>query len=297
MNSLKLLAASSVVFALFTLQGCASQTDDGTPSDGPSENDIKQQPGGVSGENAQALMSALMKVNAPSNTPPGVLGVGSRVARLELTTAQGGIAHFISQGGQFSSLDGNDLGSVVDSGVAWKSISDALTAGGLKWDTTQGEHGASSSKIFAKIECHQVVSPSAKPSCVVSPIVLTAADSATLMHLLMAVDAPSNTPPGLLGVGSRIGKVTLTYAQGGIAKFISENMEVSTLAGKELGDIAKANTPWADVRTALLDGTAVWKTTNGQHGASSSTIVATVECKQVVAPSAKPSCTVMPDPQ
>src|SRR5689334_6123216 len=116
MNPLKLIAASSVVFSLLALQGCAAQTDgDSNPADpnaanGPSEDDIKKQAGAVKGADAQALMDALQKVNAPSNTPAGNLGVGSRIARLELTTAQGGMAHFISQGGEFSSIDGADLG-------------------------------------------------------------------------------------------------------------------------------------------------------------------------------------------
>jgi hypothetical protein len=117
------------------------------------------------------------------------------------------------------------------------------------------------------------------------------------MKMLMNVNAPSNTPKGVLGVGSRIGRVTLTFAQGGAAKFIMQGLEVETLDGKHLGDISTAGTQWADAKTALLDGTAVWKTTKGNLGASSSKIVATVECHQVVAPNAKPTCTVLPEPQ
>lgn len=144
-------------------------------------------------------MDALQKANAPSNTPAGLLGVGSRIARIQLTTAQGGMAHFISQGGELSTVDGADLSSV-------------------------------------------------------SPITLSAADSEALMQVL------------------------------------------ATLAGKHLGDLGTAAPPWADVRTALLDGTSIWQTTNGAHGSSSSKIVATVECKRVVAPGAKPTCTVTPEP-
>ena len=300
MNALKLAAASSIVLSLFALQGCAADTDApaSDPSNAPSdssESDIKSG-GNVSATNAALLMSALQKANAPSSTPPGVLGVGSRVARIQLTTAQGGMAHFISQGGQLSSLDGADLGDLVTLGLDWTKLGKALVSGGAKWQTTELDHGASSSSIFAKVECKQVVSPSAKPSCTVTPIVITADDSAALMQVLENVNAPSNTPAGLLGVGSRIARITLTTAQGGTAHFISEGLDAQTLAGKHLGDIGTAGTAWADVRTALLDGTSVWNTTNGAHGSSSSKIVATVECKQVVSPSAKPTCTVTPEP-
>jgi hypothetical protein len=294
------LVASSVVLSFFALQGCAAQTDgEPAPSDPAaptsSEDDITKGSGNVSATNAKALMEALEKANAPSNTPAGVLGVGSRIGRLELTTAQGGIAKFISQGGELSTVSGSDLGSVADLGVDWTTLGKALVSGGAKWNTIDGLNGASSSSIFAKVECRQVVSPSAKPSCTVSPIVLTAAESATLMTVLENVDAPSNTPPGLLGVGSRIARVTLTTASGGMAHFISEGLQVDTLAGKSLGDLGDAATPWADIRTALLDGASIWSTKNGTHGASSSKIVATVECKQVVSPSAKPTCTVTPE--
>ena len=301
MNALKLVAASSIVLSLFALQGCAADSSDASSSDpsaspsDSSESDIKSG-GNVSATNAALLMSALEKANAPSNTPAGVLGVGSRIARIQLTTAQGGMAHFISQGGQLSSLDGADLGEVVTLGLDWTKLGKALVSGGAKWQTTELDHGASSSSIFAKVECKQVVSPTAKPSCTVSPITLTADDSAALMQVLENVDAPSNTPAGLLGVGSRIARITLTTAQGGTAHFISEGLEAETLAGKHLGDLGTAGTAWADVRSALLDGTSVWQTTNGAHGSSSSKIVATVECKQVVSPSAKPTCTVTPEP-
>jgi hypothetical protein len=115
------------------------------------------------------------------------------------------------------------------------------------------------------------------------------------MAVLQNVNAPSNTPPGMLGVGSRSARLQLDTAQGGMAHFISEGLTVSTLEGKKLGDLGAAKQPWGAVRDALLDGAATWKTTNGAHGASSSRIIATVECRQVVAPSAKPSCTVTPE--
>ena len=296
MNASKLLFASSAFVTLFALQGCAAQTDDATPSDPnapSSEDDIKS--GGLSGPNAQALMDVLRAANAPSNTPAGLLGVGSRIGRIQLTTAQGGIAKFISHGGELSTVEGAKLGDVVTLGVDWTTLGKALVAGGAKWNTVEGDHGASSSSIFAKVECKQVVSPTAKPTCTVSPISLSAADSEALMHVLQNVNAPSNTPKGILGVGSRIGRVTLTTAQGGMAHFISEGLEVATLDGKKLGDLGAAATPWADVRDALLDGASIWSTTNGAHGASSSKIVATVECRQVVSPTAKPTCTVTPE--
>jgi hypothetical protein len=302
MNLIKLLVASSAVVSLVALQGCAAETasdapssdPNGTPSDS-SESDIKSG-GNVSAANAKLLMDALQKANAPSNTPAGLLGVGSRIGRIQLTTAQGGMAHFIGQGGELSTLDGADLGNVVTLGLDWTKLGKALVSGGAKWATQELDHGASSSSIFAKVECKQVVSPTAKPSCTVSPITLTASDSEALMQVLENVDAPSNTPAGLLGVGSRIARVTLTTAQGGTAHFISEGLTAATLAGKHLGDLGTAATPWADVRTALVDGTSIWQTTNGAHGSSSSKIVATIECKQVVAPGAKPACTVTPEP-
>ncbi len=302
MNFFKLALASSSILAFFALQGCAAETaGDTAPANDPSaapadssESDIKA--GGVSAANAKLLMDALEKANAPSSTPAGVLGVGSRIGRIQLGTAQGGMAHFISQSGEVSSVDGGDLGSVVSLGLDWTKLGKALVAGGAKWQTTQGDHGSSSSTIFAKVECKQVVSPTAKPACTVSPITISAADSEALMQVLENVDAPSNTPPGLVGVGSRIARVTLTTAQGGMAHFISEGLSAESLAGKHLGDLGTAATPWGDVRAGLLDGASIWTTTNGAHGASSSKIVATVECKQVVSPSAKPTCTVTPEP-
>lgn len=293
MNRSYVLAISSMFLGFSALVGCAAPTsgDDGAPAD---EEDVKAAKA-VTGAEAQTLMDALVKADAPSATPPGMLGVGSRVARIHLTTAQGGMAHFISQGGELSTADGAALGDFVKLGLAWTPVRDALVKGGAKWTTKAGDHGASSSAMLATVECHQVVAPNAKPSCTVTPITVTAADASTLMTMLRGVDAPSSTPPGMLGVGSRIARVTLTTAQGGMAHFISQGLSVDALDGKHLGDVTTAGVAWADLRTALLDGAAVWTTTNGAHGASSSKIVATVECSQVVAPSAKPSCTVTPE--
>jgi hypothetical protein len=302
MNAIKLLAASAAVVSLFALQGCAAEnaadpaSDPNAPPSDSSESDITKSGGNVSAANAKLLMDALQKADAPSNTPAGLLGTGSRIGRIQLTTAQGGMAHFISQAGELSSLDGADLGNVATLGLDWTKLGKALVSGGATWNTVELDHGASSSSIFAKVECKQVVSPTAKPTCTVSPITLSADDSAALMQVLQNVNAPSNTPAGLLGVGSRIARVTLTTAQGGTAHFISEGLSAETLAGKHLGDVGTAATAWADVRSALLDGASIWSTTNGAHGSSSSKMVATVECKQVVAPHAKPTCTVTPEP-
>jgi hypothetical protein len=290
MNALKLFPVAA--FALLTVAGCSAEQANG---DGSSDSDIQAANGTVTGANAQALMDLLMKVNAPSNQAPGMLGVGGRVARLELDTAQGGMAHYISQSGQISSLEGADLGTVLAAGADWGALEKALEASGMKWDTKQGDHGASSSRMFAKVDCSQVVAPNAKPTCTVTPIVITEADAQVLMNALMKANAPSDIPAGMLGVGGRVARFTLTTAQGGMAHFISEGLSVATLDGKQLADLGSLATAWADAEGALLDGGSVWKTVNGDHGATLSTIVATVECRQVVAPSAKPTCTVMPE--
>ena len=116
------------------------------------------------------------------------------------------------------------------------------------------------------------------------------------MSALQNVKAPSSVPQGMLGVGGRTARITLTTAQGGMAHFISESATLETLDGKHLGDLGNAGVQWSTLRDAILDGTATWTTTQGAHGSSSSTIKATIDCKQVVAPSAKPTCTVMPEP-
>lgn len=283
---------ASFGFALFTLVGCAAETANNTDS---GEDDVKAAKT-VTGTNASALMDLLRGADAPSDVAPGILGVGGRIGRIELVTAQGGMAHFVSHGGQISTVEGGDLGSVLDHDVDWAALEKALQAGGAKWVTVQGAHGASSGSIFAKVDCKQVVAPSAKPTCTVTPISVTAADSKSMMHALMSVDAPSNTPPGLLGVGSRIAHVELKMVNGGMAKFMSHAVSITTVDGKELGDIASADTDWNDFVGALLDGGGVWNVAHGDHGSSTSTMAAEIECKQVVSPSAKPNCTVTPLP-
>jgi hypothetical protein len=265
------------------LVGCAAPTSD-EPSDSTDDDLTKT--------SNKALMDLLVAADAPSDIPAGNLGVGGRVARIQLTTAQGGIAKFISEGGNVSTLGGAELGNFFDLGGDWQKVSKALLAGGAKWDVTPGANGASSSVMLAKVSCHQVVAPNAKPTCTVTQITLTEADSLALMTVLKDADAPSNTPKGMLGVGSRIAKIELTTAQGGMAKFISQGGTVSTTDGTHLADIVTLSQPWSAVRDALLDAGGTWTTKDGAHGSSSSTMDATVECKQVVAPNAKPTCTV-----
>jgi len=288
MNRFLFSSLVALSLASFGLAGCAAETADDSSSDG-SEDDLTK------ASNA-ALMNLLMAANAPSDIPQGQLGVGGRVARVQLTTAQGGIAKFISQGGYLSTATGEKLGNFFDIGGDWQAVSKALVKGGAKWVVTPGANGASSSVLFAEVTCHQVVSPSAKPTCTVAPIALTQDDSDVLMKVLMAANAPSNTPTGMLGVGSRIGKIEIDTAQGGMAHFISQGGTVSTTAGKKLADLVTLGQAWSDVRDAVLAGGGVFATKDGAHGATSSKMTATVECSQVVAPKAKPTCTVTPEP-
>jgi hypothetical protein len=246
----------------------------------------------LSGSKAEVLATVLDKAKAPSDLPGGTTGVSEHVARIELMTAQGGIAHFISESGTVSTIGGGELGNLIDLGVAWVDVRDALIAGGAKFTTIEGLHGASSSTMLAKVVCRQVVSPSAHPSCTVSQITVTQADSEALMKVLEGANAPSNTPPGIVGSSSRIARVELTTAQGGIAHFISMGGSISTVDGNKLADILSLGVAFDSLSTALLDGGLTWTTTQGAHGASSSTMSATVECTQAVAPMAKPTCTI-----
>jgi hypothetical protein len=277
------LSMTSFFFLAATLGGCAAETT--ADPNGAPEDDI-------TAASNTALMDLLVKANAPSDIPAGNLGVSGRVARIQLTTAQGGVAKFISEGGHLSTVEGGKLGNFFDIGGDWQAVSKALVAGGAKWVVTQGLMGASSSVIFAKVECRQAVAPKAKPACTVTPVSLSDADSTVLMTELRAANAPSNTPPGVLGVSSRVGSIELTTASGGMAHFISQGGSVSTLDGTHLADIVTLSEPWSAVRDAVLAGGGVWKTSNGDHGASSGTMTATVECSQAVAPLAKPKCTV-----
>jgi hypothetical protein len=290
MNARKIVPFAFALFALTA--GCAAESSDG---DSSSDQDIKAAPKAVTGANAETLMDALTKANAPSSVPAGQMGVGGRVGRIQLTTAQGGMAHFVSEGGEMSTVEGTDLGNVLSLGLDWSALEKALLASGMKWDVTEGAHGASSSKMLVKATCTQVVAPNAKPTCTLAPMSLTASDSATLMAALENTQAPSNTAPGLLGVSSRIARVTMTFAQGGIAHYVREGLTVDTLDGKNLGDLGSAGVDWAALKTALLNGGSTWATTPGANGASSSKTVAMVQCSRVVAPNAKPNCTVTPE--
>jgi hypothetical protein len=285
--SSSLLASVSLLATLLAV-GCAASAD-GTDED---SSDLSAAHPIVTGAKASVLDDLLAKAKAPSTTPAGLVGVGSHAARVNLATAQGGIAHFISENLHVSTLDGEHLADLGDLQVSWSDVRDALMAGGAKFTTTDGAHGASSSEMFVKVECKQVVSPTARPSCTVTPITMTQADSNVLMHALQAVNAPSNTAPGITGVGSRIAQFEVDTAQGGIAHFISESGEITTLDGKSLGSLIDANVAWVDVRDALLRGGASFDVTKGLNGASSSKMSATVECTQVVSPTAKPGCTV-----
>jgi hypothetical protein len=276
------MASSLALFA-----GCAAEEGS---ADESSAADLSSH--SMSAAQSQLLSDLLGKAKAPSSTPAGITGVGSHVARIELTTVQGGIAHFISESGEVSTVGGGELGSLVDLGFAWSDVRDALMAGGGKFVTVDGLHGASSSTMLAKVECSQVVSPVAKPTCKVSNITITESDSEALMSALEQAKAPSNTPAGLLGVGSRIARIEVDTAQGGIAHFISENAHISTTDGKELASLGDLEVAWKSLADALLDGGLSWTTTQGEHGSSSSKMSATVECRQVVSPSAKPSCTI-----
>jgi hypothetical protein len=280
------------VFALsaLALAGCAASTDD----DGDSSADEAITKGGMSAASAKTLYDLLGEAKAPSNTPAGVLGVGSRIARIRLNTAQGGMAHFISQSGSLSTVDGIELGNLFDLGGDWSAVKTAMTQGGGKFVTVNGDHGSSSSTMLATVECKQVVSPSAKPTCTVKAIELSPESSQVLMTVLRAAKAPSNTPAGVLGVGSAIGEIEVTTAQGGMAHFISQGGTVKKIDGTKLADLVTLGQAWSDVRDAVVNGGGAFTVTQGDHGASSSIMKANVTCTQVVAPSAKPSCTVTP---
>jgi hypothetical protein len=275
------LTASIALFA----QGCASESASSDESSTGAA-DLTS----VSGAHAHVLADALAKANAPSNTPPHMLGMSSHIARIGLQTAQGGIAHFISESGSLSTVDGDDLGDLVTLGLSWSDLRDALVAGGAKMVTVQGDHGASSSSLLATVECKQVVSPSAQPTCTVTPITLSDDDNKALDTALLTGGAPS-TATGL-GVGSNEGRIELTTAQGGTAHFISQSATLSTVDGKHLADISDLGVSFKDLETALLDAGLAWKTTNGPHMSSSSTMSATVSCHRVVSPGAKPTCSV-----
>jgi hypothetical protein len=278
---ISMVCASSVAFFA---QGCAAE--DAASDEAPAASEDA-----LTAAKSSVLNDVLMKAKAPA-TNPGITGVGAHAARILLTTAQGGMAHFISQGGSVSTLSGEPLANVTELGIAWSSISDALTAGGAKFTTIQGAHGASSSKMLAKVDCSQIVVPGSRPTCNVAPITLSEEEANALMDVLRGVDAPSTTAPGIVGIGSRAAKIELTFAQGGAAHFISESGAVSTPDGKPLGSLVDANVAWQSVRDALLDSGLEWTTTQGAHGSSSSKMSAQVECSQVVAPAAKPICIV-----
>jgi hypothetical protein len=288
---MRTILISSLLLAsvAFLTQGCAAENASDNNEEGAAA-DLSS--GSVTGAHADVLADLLAKAKAPSSTPAGITGVGSHIARVEVDTAQGGIAHFISESGTVSTVAGEELGNFVDLGASWVDVRDALTAGGAKFVTTEGLHGASSSKMLATVECRQVVSPTARPTCTVTPITLTAADNAALMQVLVAAHAPSTDPAGTLGVDDLAASFELTFAQGGIAHFISQGGTISTLDGKKLGDVVDFGVAWQSIETALLDGGATAKTTQGQHGASSSTTTATVQCHRVVAPQARATCTV-----
>ncbi len=280
---------SVFVVSTLALAGCAANTD---TNDQSADEEIKA--GTVSAASAKTLWNLLGDANAPSNTPAGMLGVGSRIARIRLNTSQGGMAHFISESGSLSTVEGTELGNLIDLGGDWSAVKTGLVQGGGKFVTVDGDHGSSSSTLLATVECTHVVSPSAKPHCTVKPIVMSAASSAVLMATLRAAKAPSNTPAGVLGVGSAIGEIEVTTAQGGMAHFISQGGTVSTVAGKKLADLVTLGEAWSDVRDAVVNGGGAFTVTPGTHGASSSKMKASVLCTQVVSPSAKPSCTVTP---
>ncbi len=278
---------STLALASLLAVGCAAQSSDGTDQ---GSDDITK------ASNDAALMDLLTKANAPSDIPQGNLGVGGRQARVQLTTAQGGAAKFISEGGYLSTASGEKLGNFFDIGGGdWQTIRKALEAGGAKWVTTQGQLGASSSVLFATVTCHQVVAPNAKPTCTVQNISLSQDDEDVLMKILEAANAPSDIPKGNLGASGRAAKLQITTAQGGMAHFISQGGEVDALDGKKLADLVTLGEPWSAVRDAVLNGGGVFKTTSGDHGASSSVMTASVSCHQVVAPNAKPTCTITAD--
>src|SRR5947209_7384093 len=133
---------STLALASLLAVGCAAQTSDDSPPADDGSDDITK------ASNNAALMGLLEKANAPSDIPQGQLGVGGRVARVQLTTAQGGIAKFISEGGYLSTTGGEKLGNFFDLGGDWQAVSKALTAGGAKWVVTPGANGASSSVLF-----------------------------------------------------------------------------------------------------------------------------------------------------
>src|ERR1700761_2080579 len=72
-----------------------------------------------------------------------------------------------------------------------------------------------------------------------SDISAASTDDATILaDALSKANAPSNEAPDVLGVSSRVARITLTSSAGGMAKNIIEFGTVSTVAGDELGDLA-----------------------------------------------------------
>lgn len=275
------LFSLSLTVATFAT-GCAAESSDNADS---SAADITS----MTADQAKTLSDVLTKANAPSNQAPMTTGVGSHIARISLGTAQGGMAHFISQSGSVSTVDGDDLGSLADLGIAWAPVRDALLADGAKFTTIPGANGGSSSSLVATVECKQVISPSAKPTCSVTSIEMTEQDNSALMTALVNAKAPNTA---LTGVSDLAGELSLTTSQGGMAHFISQSLELTSTDGKQLADMASVGVEWKALETALLDAGLSWKTTDGDHGATSSTLSASVSCHRVIAPQAKAVCTV-----
>lgn len=265
--SASILALSVSIFA----QGCAA--DDTTPED-ESGDAVSAASKAVSGTNATVLNDLLMKADAPSSTPAGMVGVGSRIARVALS----------AKGGTISTVAGVEIASLTDAGGTFEEVRAALVAGGVK-ETSSGS-------LLAKVECKRAVTPTAKPACTVTPIAFTQADAETLWKLLGAANAPSNTPAGMVGSGSRIAILDLSTQRGDLSPLFNEYGTVSTVAGKKLGEVEKLGVAWASVETALLDAGLSWSVNDAPAGSVSRSLTAKVVCTRAVTPTAKPSCSV-----
>jgi hypothetical protein len=153
MSILGRLGSVAVLATVGLLAGCAAHTSSATQDEAAASS--RQ----VSADDSAFLSGILADGNVPLVRPsPMAAGHGgSRTARFIMTFAQGGIAHFITASNSLSSTassgptEGVVYGEIASENV--QRIQNILHGAGIRTVTHEGQHGASSSRTVADVEC------------------------------------------------------------------------------------------------------------------------------------------------